>query len=48
MIQLAAECPDCINNVDLSHPNSILTCVITIGIAAVIRWIERRNMRKNK
>jgi hypothetical protein len=46
MINLAAECPDCINNIDLSHPNSILTCVLTIGLAAVIRWIERRKDRR--
>lgn len=46
MFQLVAECPDCINNVDITHPNSILTCVLTIGLAAVIRWIEKRKDRK--
>lgn len=46
MFQLAAECPDCINNIDTSHPNSILTCVLTIGLAAVIRWIEKRKDRR--
>jgi hypothetical protein len=46
MFQLAAECPDCINNIDATHPNSILTCILTIGIAAVIRWFEKRKDRR--
>lgn len=48
MFSLSAECPDCLQNIDLSHPNSILTCAITISIAVIIRYIERKNMRKRK
>jgi hypothetical protein len=43
---LVTDCPDCLTNVDLTDKNSIIACVVTMGIAAIIRWIEKRKNRK--
>lgn len=43
---LVVDCPDCLTNVDLSDKNSIIACMVTVGVAAIIRWIEKRKNRK--
>lgn len=45
---LSINCPDCVNNIDLTDRNSIIACAITIVVGAVVRFIEKRKDRKNK
>lgn len=48
LIPLNAECVDCLSNVDLSNKTELITCLVTIAVGAVIRFIEKRKDRKNK
>ena len=48
MYSLITDCPDCVNNIDLTDKNNILACVITIGIGAIIRWLEKRHDKKRR
>jgi len=41
----SSACPDCLPNIDPSDKNSILTCLVTITVGAVIRYIEKRQIK---
>lgn len=41
-------CPDCLTNLDNSDIKSSLTCLITIGIGAVIRYFEIRKIKRRQ
>jgi len=45
---LNPECVDCLSNVDLSNKTELITCLVTIAVGAVIRFIEKRKDRKNQ
>lgn len=45
---LTAECTDCLTTVDFTDKNSLIACVVTMGVAAIVRWFEKRKDRKNK
>jgi hypothetical protein len=46
MKTLIIDCPDCLQNIDLSDKNSVIACIVTLGVAAIIRAIEKRKNRK--
>jgi hypothetical protein len=46
MKTLIIDCPDCLQNIDLSDKNSVIACIVTFGVAAIIRAIEKRKNRK--
>jgi hypothetical protein len=48
MRNLVVDCPDCVTNIDLSNKEGIIACIVTVGIGAIIRWIEKRKDRKKK
>ena len=48
MKSLIIDCPDCFTNVDLSDQNNVIVCIVTIGIGAIIRWIEKRKAKKKR
>jgi hypothetical protein len=48
LIPLNADCVDCLSNVDLSNKTEVITCLVTIAVGVVIRFIEKRKDRKSK
>lgn len=47
IIVLASEyCPECIENIDLTDKQSVISCAATIIIGLLIRAFERRRLKK--
>lgn len=47
LIVMASEiCPECIENIDLTDKQSIISCATTIIIGLLIRAFERRRLKK--
>ena len=41
-------CPDCLTNIPNGDLKSAVSCLITVGIAAVIRYIELRRIKRKQ
>lgn len=43
----SAACPDCVENIDFTDKKSIISCAITVIFGLVVRYIERKKLKKN-
>ena len=41
-------CPDCITNLPDGDLKSAVTCLVTVGIGAIIRYIELRKIKRKQ
>lgn len=44
----SAACPDCVENIDITDKKSVLTCVITVVFGLVVRYIEKKKLKKHQ
>ena len=42
----SADCVDCISDIDFSDKKSVISCLVTIGLGIVIRWIEKSKLKR--
>jgi len=42
----AAKCIDCVTTTQIENLPELLTCLVTIGVAAIIRAIEKRKIKR--
>lgn len=42
----SAACPDCVDNIDFTDKKSVISCVVTILFGLVVRYIERKKLKK--
>lgn len=41
-------CPDCLMNIPNGDLKSAVSCLVTVGVAAVIRYIELRRIKRKQ
>lgn len=46
--EIVTPCLNCANEVLQADKSNIITCLITVTVGVIIRWIEKRKMKRSR